>query len=97
MQTLSHDDLPPLLNAKVLDPFQNIGLSSLSLAHEQFEHLKHNCKYVVPTAPGTFSDVYSDDHLILHINNRSILTNDKFEEFQTFLYSTDRKHWSVIC
>ena len=32
----------------------------------------------------------------MHINVRSILTNEKFDDFQTFIYSTG-KHWSVIC
>lgn len=97
MQSVSYDNIPPLFNDNILDPFQNIGPADLSLQHHKFEHLKNGCSYfTLPSGVGSYSHRDNSEHLMLHVNVRSILTNDKFEEFQTFLHSTD-KHWSIIC
>ena len=96
MRLQSNECLPPLLNEKIIDTFQHIGPQTLSFDHQRFELIRNNCKYYSCSRPGSFLHNNGNENLILHINARSILTNEKFEEFQTFLYMTG-KHWSMIC
>ena len=90
-------DIPEHLNDKTFDPFLNIA--SVSLVLDKFEMLRSSCKYYsIPLVNSTPHLVNSQEVKlnILHVNTRSIRSNECFDEFQSFLLSSNCI-WQVIC
>ena len=89
---------PPALDQKLFSPFTAIGPTSLSQTHYAYDHIRTGCKYYsLENQSVTFDKPGCPSHLsIIHINARSILSADKFSEFQVFLHLTKCK-WAVIC
>ena len=84
---------PALLDTKFINPFIDIEISDLPISCRQFEEIKNSCTYYETVSHPT---VNHDNGKILHINIRSILSDKKFEELETFLILS-KVEWSVIC
>ena len=92
---------PPFLDQNMLNPFPTIGQDpSANHIHHTFEDIRANCKYYdMPTADDIAVDpqnVPCKNFTIIHVNARSLLSDEKFAEFELFLIRTKCK-WSVIC
>ena len=93
---------PTVLDTNVIDPFINTDISELPIPCQKFEEIRTNCKYhdVTVQPQGNQNMVnnmpYHDNVTILHMNSRSILSDRKFEEMETFVYNSDVA-WSIIC
>ena len=91
---------PEILDQCLFSPFDSIGPADVSVSENLFEHLRINCKYytLACQSPSTHNHGQdsSNQYSIIHINARSLLSDDKFSEFQVFLHLTKCK-WSIIC
>jgi len=88
---------PQSLDQKLFSPFTDIGPAGLSQTHYSYENIRTGCKYYsMPTQSVNFDQLKPDNFTIIHVNARSILSDDKFSEFQVFLHLTKCK-WSLIC
>ena len=95
MNLIESTDYPPILNQITFDPFSFLGPSHLSFTHDKFEYLRSNCKYF--SVPQTHIGNYEGKDLnILHINSRSLFSEEKFEEFKVMLFRLKHK-WDIIC
>ena len=95
MNLVESNDHPPVLDQKILDPFASIGHPTLDCLHQDYDEIKGKCKYyTLPPTPELSSMPSTLE--IVHVNARSILSDDKFEQFQTFLHRAGHR-WSVIC
>lgn len=85
---------PPILDQKVFNPFPDVD-PYLNLGSQKFEELRTNCKYfsIVNTPDVNVSD---ENLSILHINARSLFSDEKFDEFKSMIYRTG-KTWDIIC
>ena len=84
------------LDKKIFDPFSKLGPNhfDVSQSHQKFEEIRTNCRYYsLPCNDETFCD---QNFKIIHINTRSLLSDEKFEEFKTMLHRSCCK-WDVIC
>ena len=94
---------PPTLDQHLFEPFTTIGPADISQTHNSFENLRTNCKYfcLPDQASVGIQEPLNVNHpnvdvSIIHVNARSILSDDKFSEFQVFLHLT-KNRWSLIC
>ena len=90
-------EVPESLNSKVFNPFTNVASPDLQFVQEHFESLKTNCNYFsLPSANNNSPNPHSCKLNILHVNARSICSNDRFEEFLLFI-SRSACTWQAIC
>ena len=90
-------DHPPLFDQHILRPFPSIGPADINQTHHAFENIRTNCKYHSVPAPGGCPTSSNSGLLtIIHLNARSILSDEKFSDFEVFLFRTKCK-WSIIC
>ena len=91
---------PLSFDQHILSPFVNIGSLNCNLMYHSFENIRTNCKfYDIPASSGVSSlppSLCPDKLSIIHVNARSLLSDDKFSEFQLFIFRT-RCRWSIIC
>ena len=88
------NEYPTSFDNKVFNPFPNLG-HLVELNHPKFEEIRTNCKYfscVVGPDPIESSQSFS----ILHLNARSLLSDEKFDEFKLMLFRMGKK-WDIIC
>ena len=91
-------DVPEQLN-KTFNPFLNIASHLSSLVCDKFELIRTSCKhYSFPSASQNPISLNKENTKlnILHINARSIRSNERFEEFQQ-LITCSGCIWQVIC
>ena len=88
------------LDQYVLNPFPIVGPSDINNTNHSYENIRTTCKYYnVPAHCGigmSSDSLYAGKFTIIHVNARSILSEDKFSEFEVFLCQTKCK-WSIIC
>ena len=98
MNLVECNDIPERISTETFSPFTNVASPELSLVHEKFEDLKSTCKYFsIPYTNSTSShNLVSNQLNILHVNARSIQSNDRFDELQVFLHRS-RCVWHIIC
>lgn len=97
-------DHSPSLDQHIFCPFPVVDPTDVNHTHtyHSFENIKTNCKYYSLPAPGTSSlskpsaDSNPGKFTIIHINARSLLSDDKFAEFEVLLFRT-KCRWSIIC
>ena len=90
-------DLPEHLHSKTFNPFSNVASTDLHLIQENFENLKSSCSYF--SLPSALSKPQGSSHYqlsILHVNARSLCSDEKFDAFQLFLHKSQCT-WQVIC
>ena len=96
MNLVECSDIPEPLNSQQFNPFANITSPELQVDDNSFKTLQSSCGYF--SLPSMFDTNKSSHYFlnIIHINARSICSNDKFEELQLFL---TRSHcvWHIIC
>ena len=100
LKVIERNELHSLYDTS-FDPFCDLEVNLESTVHQPFEKLRTQCKlpnrYYSLTASGTSSSTQKQNKLlVLHINARSILNNQRFEAFNAFLYFTDTQ-WDIIC
>ena len=98
LYSLNHDKLRCLYD-KIFDPFCDVEGNFDPVVHQKFEDIRSDCKYYtfVDTKDTTCNiDMNAENLSILHLNVRSILNNEKFDAFKTFLHLTGI-HWDVVC
>lgn len=84
-----------IFDEKIFHPFASLGHSFVLPTHQKFEEVRTNCKYfTVPCLADNFAS--SKEFRIIHINARSILSDDKFEEFKLILYRSGVQ-WDIVC
>ena len=97
MPLIESTDHPPHFDDHILNPFQCVGTEDIFLPNQHIENIRDNCKYVTIQHDNVAHlHPCSTNINILHINSRSMQSNDKFEELQVLLYRTNVL-WSVIC
>ena len=84
------------LDTKIFNSFQNIALSDLHLTQAKYEVLRSSCGYFSLPSDENKEMKMPIQLSILHINARSIYSNEKFDEFQLFLERTQCT-WQIIC
>ena len=92
-------DHPQSLDQQILLPFKNVGPSEMHNIHPAFENIRNNCKYycIPPTdLASNLSNQTPKCLSMIHVNARSLLSNDKFAEFELFLEQT-KCNWEIIC
>ena len=93
---------PIVFDTNIINPFIDIDTSELPISCQQFEDIRNNCTYHdVTLQPQRNTSMQnkspSQDRVnILHMNSRSILSDRKFEELETFVHNSNVA-WSVIC
>ena len=92
---VEHENPAPNLDEKIFNPFANLDQGNLSYTHQKFEEVRTNCKYyTISCLTDNFSS--NNDLKILHINARSLLSDEKFDEFKVMLYRSGVA-WDIIC
>ena len=96
MNLVKCDDIPEQIKSKTFDPFIDVAKPHHSFVHEKFEALRSTCNYY--SAPHGALPLEPVPHQlnILHVNTRSICSNDRFDDFQLFLEKSGCM-WQVIC
>ena len=96
MNLIECSDIPDLLNSQQFSPFANVAPPELQLENSKFKTLQSSCGYF--SLPSMQDTKKSSHHglNIIHINARSICSNDKFEELQLFL-TRSQCVWHIIC
>ena len=96
LNIVSEADLHRLYQ-KTINPFHGIGSNFDPETQRKFENITTECKYYTISVNGSeFDNVFSNKLSIIHLNVRSILNNEKFESFQTFLHSAGI-NWDIVC
>ena len=89
-----------LLDQHILSPFPSVGPADINNTHVSFETIRTNCKYHCVPAPDETPEIPTAlatmNFTIIHVNARSLLSDEKFAEFEVFLFRTKCK-WSIIC
>ena len=97
MQLDTCADVPERIASNIFNPFVTIATPELSVVHENFESLRSSCSYYsVHHASHIDGEITSYKMNILHINARSIGSDDSFEEFELFIHRT-KCMWHIIC
>ena len=83
------------LNSKIFYPVANMGVD---MEHEDsnYNSMLNNCSYTSIVNQTTLKAESNTKLNILHVNCRSIYSDDKFDDFLLFLQRTDA-NWSIIC
>ena len=93
-------DHPISLDQHILSPFPSVGPADINHTHDSFESIRTNCKYHCIPTPGNTPEIPTTSNsrklTIIHVNARSLLSDEKFAEFEVFLFRTKCK-WSIIC
>ena len=85
------------LYTKKFNPFNDIENNLEPETQRKIQSLTNECKYYsLDTSSNGINMSYSDKLSIIHLNTRSILNNEKFEAFTTFLHLTEIQ-WDIIC
>ena len=83
------------LDSKVFHPVINMGVN-MDQVDNHYNKIVNNCSYT-SIVDKTIPTIESNAKLnILHVNCRSIYSDEKFDDFLLFLQRTDL-NWSVIC
>ena len=97
MNLLPCTELPDGLSCKVFNPLLNKASPDLHIVQEKFELLRTSCDYFsLPTEINNIEKQSQSLFNILHVNARSICSNEKFEEFQHFIFRSNCV-WQAIC
>ena len=96
MNLVKCDDVPEQISSKTFDPFINIAQPNHSFVHEKFEDLRSNCSYYSTSHGAIPFDPVPHQLNILHLNARSICSNERFDDFQLFLEKSGCV-WQIIC
>lgn len=93
-------DHSPFLDQHIFCPFPDIGPADGNHTFHSFENIRTNCTYYCLPDPGVVPESsaasYHNKFSIIHINARSLLSDDKFAEFEVLLCRT-KCRWSIIC
>ena len=93
MHLLICNEHPNILDIKIMKPFPKIGPADLALRHSKYEEIRTQCKYY--SCIRTNVPELNEPHLsLLHVNYRSILSDEKFEDFQLFIHKT-QSSWHI--
>ena len=90
---------PQSFDLHSFSPFHSLGPSEVGDTYHSFDNIRSNCKYYCSSVHNRSVESavsISDSFSIIHVNARSILSDDKFDEFSVFLYKT-QCNWSIIC
>ena len=98
MQLPESLDHPESWDQQSFAPFEPIGSLENDTTYQCFEKIRTSCKYYNLPPPGDHSHVTRNDNCcnIIHINARSLLSEDKFAEFKLLIHNTGC-NWSIIC
>lgn len=95
LSKIEHDRLH-CLYAEIFNPFCDVETNFDPYTHQKFEKLRNECNYyTLNTSEASHSKPDKGKLSILHLNIRSILNNEKFEAFKTFLHLSGEQ-WDII-
>lgn len=86
---------PNYLDVKTFQPTVSIG-PNFDLINDKYQNITDNCNYRVPQEGCLLVNENDSTFNIIHLNCRSINSDEKFDEFLLFLERT-KVDWSVIC
>ena len=84
---------PPTFDLNVFNPFLNVGTFQ-SLEHQNYEELRTNCKYF-SLVDGTDPVNTAQNFSVLHVNTRSLRSDEKFDEFKLMLFRTAKMGYNL--
>ena len=99
MNLIESVDHPKHYDEHKFSPFQSLAPFEVSDTYYSYENILDSCKYYCLPSPDTYTLHHHPKNCefsIIHVNVRSLLSDEKFDEFETFLYRTHCR-WSVIC
>ena len=86
----------PFLYEKLFHPFHKANTDHDMAVNHDFEYIRTHCKYYKYTINKPSCSQDSEKLFVLHLNIRSLLSTEKYEALNTFLYMTGIQ-WDVIC
>ena len=90
-------DHPDVYDRHIIDPFHHAGPPDFAQPIFHYDDIRFGCKYYsMPTVSNTQNTSTDNSFDIIHINVRSIFSNEKFEQLQLFLHRSGHK-WHIIC